>query len=203
MFVSYVKGVPSTFSGERHIVHMLSSNLWDWEFHSILRLSSDYVIDACVFRLPGGSWRIWHKDEDHGSFTYAADSPDLLSWTVQGPVITDCPHEGPNVFHWQDAYWMVTDHWHGLGVYQSEDCQTWTRRADILGIPGKRPDDGALGHHADVLVQGKNAFVFYFTHPENTKRSSLQVAQLEFKAGQLICDRDKPFDLILAPGVED
>lgn len=216
IFVSYVRGVPSTWSGKRHIVHLFSSNLWDWEFHSILPLSSDRVIDACIFRLPGGSWRMWYKDEAHNSFSYAADSADLFSWTVRGPVITDCPHEGPNVFRWQDAYWMVTDPWRGLGVYRSADCQTWTRQADILDIPGIRHDDGAIGHHADVLVQGEKATIFYFTHPEVAgmagedmvwtyakRRTSLQAAQLEFKNGQLLCDRDRPFEINLAAGVEE
>src|SRR5690242_17856337 len=107
MFVSYVRGVPSTWTGGRNIVHMTSHNLWDWQFHSVLSLSSDWVIDACVYHLPEGGWRIWYKDEHHSAYTYATDSSDLLTWTVTGPVITDCPHEGPNVFRWQGAYWMV------------------------------------------------------------------------------------------------
>jgi len=118
MYVSYIRGVPQAWSGERHIVHMTSANLWDWEFQSVLPLSSDYVIDACVYRLPDGRWRMWYKDEADGSHTWAADSNDLLLWNVAGPVITDCAHEGPNVFHWQGMYWMLTDRWRGQGVYR-------------------------------------------------------------------------------------
>ncbi len=118
---------------------MTSPNLWDWQFCSILPLSSKHVIDACVYRLPNGNWRMWYKDEANHSFTYAADSPDLFHWTPSGPVITDCAHEGPNVFHWRGAYWMVTDPWHGLGVYRSDDLQNWARQADILTAPGYTP----------------------------------------------------------------
>jgi hypothetical protein len=215
MYVSYVRGVPDAWRGTRQIVHMLSDNLWDWQFHSILTLSSDRVIDAGIFALPGGGWRMWYKDEEHGSFTYAADSPDLFNWQVRGPVITDCAHEGPNVFAWRGAYWMVTDHWHGLGVYRSTDLLHWARQADLLDVPGKRRDDGAIGHHADVLVQGEQAYLFYFTHPEVSgmapagaprpyamRRSSLQVARLELRQGCLVCDRDAEFELELAPELD-
>ena len=212
MYVSYVRGIPTHWAYERLIVHTTSRNLWDWEFQSILPLSSRRVIDACVFRLPGGAWRMWYKDEDNHAFTYAADSPDLYQWTVAGPVISDCPHEGPNVFAWQGAYWMITDPWQGLGVYRSTDCLTWTRQANILDVPGTRADDGAIGHHADVLVQGTEAYIFYFTHPEvdgmadestvwtyAKRRTSLQAARLSLQGGILRCDRDAPFDLELKP----
>lgn len=216
MFVSYVRGVPSTWTGRRDIVHMTSDNLWDWQFHSILPLSSDRVIDACVYHLPDRNWRMWYKDEEHHAFTYAADSPDLFSWTVTGPVITDCAHEGPNVFRWRDAYWMVTDPWHGLSIYRSADLKSWTHHGTILHEPGMRPDDGAIGHHADVLVQGDQAYLFYFTHPEVVgmaaedavwtyamRRTSLQAARLDLEDGVVVCDRNQSFDLHLLPGAED
>jgi hypothetical protein len=215
MYVSYVPGVPHDWSGTRDIVHMTSDNLWDWRFESVLPLSSRNVIDACVHRLPNGRWRLWYKDELNGSHTYAADSDDLHRWQVAGPVITDCPHEGPNVFCWRGAYWMVTDPWDGLGVYRSSDCESWTRQSNILATPGRRPDDGHLGHHADVLVQGEDAYIFYFVHPQAgeeiaatipgvepyaRRRTSLQVARLATDGDRLICDRDKPFDFELRPG---
>jgi len=215
MFVSYVRGVPSTWTGGRNIVHMLSSNLWDWQFHSIVPLSSERVIDACLYRLPDGLWRMAYKDEDHSAFTYLAESPDLANWTVNGPLITDCPHEGPNVFQWRGSYWMITDPWNGLGVYHSSDGKAWARQENILQTPGTRPDDGAIGHHADVLVQGDNAYLFYFTHPEvdghagedyvwtyNRRRTSLQAARLDLRDGRLVCDRNQAFDLNLLPGIE-
>jgi hypothetical protein len=74
-------------------------------------------------------------------------------------------------------------------------------------VPGKRRDDGDLGRHGEVVVQGPEAYLFYFTHPFGPKahqepdkhRSSLQVARLELRNGRLVCDRDAPFPLELGP----
>ena len=215
MYVSYVRGLPRDWSGSRAIVHMTSENLWDWQHESVLELSSERVIDAALHRMPAGYWRMWYKDEINGSHTWAADSDDLYRWTVHGPVITDCAHEGPNAFRWRGSYWMITDHWSGLGVYRSAEAENWRRCENILDSPGLRQDDGAIGGHADVLVNGERAFIFYFTHPDwdraeqfgmdeihpyHVKRTSLQVAELELGNDKLICDRDKAFDFTLPPG---
>lgn len=212
MYASYVPGIPTHWTGTRHIIHYTSTNLWDWKYESKLALSSDRVIDACVFRMPTGQWRMWYKDETNNAHTYAADSDDLYTWKVVGPAITDCRHEGPNVFAWQGYYWMITDPWNGLGVYRSEDCLTWQRQENILGTPGARTDDAVKGGHADVLVLNERAYVFYFTHPGRTtqhvetiagvepyshRRTSIQVAELDCVNGIITCDRDKPFDIDL------
>ena len=214
MYVSYVRGVPHDWSGSRAILHLTSQDLWNWRHESVLSLSSDRVIDAAVHRMPGGFWRMWYKDEVHDSRTYAADSDDLYHWTVHGAVITDCAHEGPNVFQWRGRYWMIIDCWDGLGVYRSGDAEHWTRCPNILDNPGVRKDDGANARHADVAVNADRAFIFYFTHPEwhrgrdygmdeahpfHVKRTSLQVAELELRDGILACDRDRAFDFTLRP----
>jgi hypothetical protein len=212
MYVSYVRGIPDSWNYGRKIIHYTSKNLWDWKFEAILKLSSDRVIDACVFQLPGGVWRMWYKDENNNSYTYAAESRDLYHWDVVGPSVTGIAHEGPNVFYWKNRYWMIADFWKGLMVLHSGNGTDWTRQKDILDIPGGRPDDGAYGHHADILVQGENAYLFYFTHPgegnrQNPdresyewKRTSLQVAKLELLEDELACRRDEPFDFCLEPG---
>jgi hypothetical protein len=215
MYVSYVPGIPNDWSGTRHIVHMTSTNLWDWRFECRLALSSDRVIDACVFRMPAGQWRMWYKDEANQSFTYAADSNDLYHWDAVGPVITDCAHEGPNVFQFGGHYWMITDPWAGIGVYRSSNCEHWERRQTILEGKGIRPDDCNRADHADVLVQGNRAYIFYFTHPYplakrysfdeiipyDERRTSLQVAELRVVDDELVCDRDAPFEMNLRPAV--
>lgn len=206
MYVSYVSGIPSDWNRPRSILHYTSKNLWDWNYESRLKLSSDRVIDACVCRLPDGRWKLWYKDEVNSSFTYTAYSGDLYRWEPGSAEITDCPHEGPNVFFFEGKYWMVTDPWEGLGVYRSEDACCWKRCSNILLEPGIRPDDGAMANHADVLVHRGHAYIFYFTHPEVSfeqrhdpdfiweyrhRRSSLQVAELTVKDGGLICDRNR------------
>jgi hypothetical protein len=210
MYVSYVPGVPHDWKWPRYILHYTSTDLWNWKFESKLELSSGKVIDACVHRMPDGMWRMWYKDEANRSNTFAAESRDLYSWKVLGPVITGPGHEGPNVFFWKGFYWMIVDQWRGQGVFRSSDCETWTSQEKILDKPGTRLDDGNIGHHADVLVSGERAFIFYFTHPDrkesdkhgfgdthpySAKRTSIQAGELELRDDVLVCDRDKDFVL--------
>ncbi|GLX66776.1 glycosyl hydrolase [Paenibacillus glycanilyticus] len=218
MYVTYIRGVRSMFGGPCHMAHYTSGDLFDWNFESLLPLG-DHVIDACVHQLPSGNWRMWYRnDGDQGLHTYAADSSNLYDWEVVGPVITDCNHEGPNVFAYEGSYWMITDPWDGLGVYRSDDLHEWHRQStNILQGRGARKEDGAKGGHADVLVQGDQAFIFYFTHPERDeeyirmgytieemepykyRRTSIQVAKLTVENGEIMCHRDEPFNFRLEP----
>ncbi|MCL3859451.1 hypothetical protein [Actinotalea sp. K2] len=229
MFVSVITGVPVRWAGhDRRIVHYVSDDLVHWRHVGPVPLSSDRVIDACVAALPShadgttGGWRMWFKDEAHGSLTWAADSPDLHRWDVVGPVVTGRPHEGPKVFSLGGWHWMIVDEWRGQGVYRSTDLTTWERDGLILDRGGTRPDDGAIGLHADVVVgdgadgsgRGDSAHVVYFTHPGRTeewqagpdgpemtpgpmetpadRRSSIQLALLRVVDDHLVCDRDEP-----------
>lgn len=148
------------------------------------------------------------RSEKQFNHTYAADSKDLYHWQPIGPVITERFHEGPNVFRLGGHYWLIIDEWRGQGVYRSDDLTTWERNGIILDQPGKREDDGTIGLHADVVVQGDEGYIFYFTHPGRVdghneasgyelRRSSIQVAKLEVVDGVLICDRDKEFEIHL------
>lgn len=208
MFVVFIEGVPASWAGERHILHYTSANLLNWEFKSEVALSSRRVIDACLQKLPGGSWRMWYKDEADKSHIWAADSPDLNDWKVKGPVLTNFGQEGPFVFKWQGVYWMITDSWRGQSVYRSADCEKWTpQRRRILEQPGKRPEDGVKGGHASVMVQGDEAYVVYFVHydrrpgqsDQEGRPSALQVARLAVKDGELVSDRDTPFAMDWTP----
>ena len=108
---------------------------------------------------------MWYKDEANGSATYASDSVDLYHWQKARPVLTHQGHEGPNVYKFKGSYWMIIDEWKGQGVYRSMDLEHWERNGMILDISGSRQDDGGIGHHADVVITGEEAFAFYFTHP--------------------------------------
>jgi hypothetical protein len=110
--------------------------------------------------------------------------------------------EGPKVFVWRGKYWMVVDHWNGLGVYRSDDATAWEKQKGmLLDVPGKGEDDGVVANHCDVVVNGERAWLFYFTHPGRRgpdakkdgveqRRSSIQVVELAIKDGTLACDRD-------------
>lgn len=215
MFLTVVPGIFEDWQHPRRIVHLTSANLRNWQFASALELASDRVIDACVFPRPEGGWRMWYNNERDRKSIYYADSPDLAHWTDRGKAagVGERPGEGPYVFKWKGHHWMLVDLWKGLGVYRSDDLLQWTAQpTDLLGVPGKGPDDGVNGGHPAVVVSGDRAFLFYFTHPGRagtikpqdrpaveTRRSSIQVVELKYADGQLSCDRDAPTYIDLQP----
>ena len=203
MFLTYVPGIFTDWNHPRNILHLTSKNLYDWHYESTLNLNSDKVIDACVIKLPNGSWRLWYNNEKDHKSIYYADSQDLYSWKDQGKAVNE-RGEGPKVFYWQKRYWMIIDLWRGQAVYQSDDLLTWKKQEDnLLQQPGKGKDDGVIGGHADVIVNQNRAYLFYFTHPGRTpenagkdgfeqKRSSIQVVELQYEDGKITCNRDLP-----------
>jgi beta-xylosidase len=208
MFLTIVPGTFTNWNAPRDIVHLTSDDLLKWKYRSTLKLASDRVIDPCVIQLPDKTWRLWYKNERDHSYIYHADSPDLNNWTDRGAAVSDQHGEGPKVFRWQDHYWMITDVWQGLAVYKSDDCLKWTRQKEnLLAEPGQSPTDRSKGQHADVVVAGDRAFIFYFTHqggkdalpddPYSSRRTVIQVAELQYKDGLLTCDRDKPTRVFL------
>ncbi|KHJ39278.1 beta-xylosidase [Pedobacter glucosidilyticus] len=208
MYLTYVPGIFKDWQHPRYILHLTSTNLLDWKFESKLQLAKDKVIDACVFPLPEGGWRMWYNNENDGKSVYYADSKDLYNWTDKGKALAT-RGEGPKVFKWKDKYWMVVDMWRGLGIYASTDLLNWKKQAkNILEQPGTGIDDGVIGGHPDVLVSGEKAYIFYFTHPGRTpenkgkdtyeqRRSSIQVAELKYENGIITCDRNAPVYLNL------
>jgi lysophospholipase L1-like esterase len=212
MYLTFVPGMHTDWSGTRDIIHLTSKDLLNWKYESVLKLSSNRVIDACVIQLPNGTWRMWYNNEVDRKSIYYADSPDLYKWEDKGKAMGERPGEGPKVFRWKDCFWMVVDVWQGLGIYKSQDCLKWTRQTNnLLQESGQGPDDQVKGGHPDVVVSGNRAYLFYFTHPggrgpnenENAyeqKRSSIQVVELEYKDGWLTCNRDRPIYINLQTG---
>ncbi|PZX18635.1 glycosyl hydrolase family 43 [Breznakibacter xylanolyticus] len=203
MYLTYVPGIFKDWRHPRDIMHLTSTNMINWKYESTLKLASDRVIDACVYRLPDGTWRMWYNNERAGKSMFYADSPDLYNWTDKGRVVSDQGGEGPKVFRWNEKYWMITDVWKGLALYQSDDLLTWKRiPGNLLQEPGKGEDDMVKGGHADVVVCNDRAYVYYFTHPgrrdgvdsndtTEQRRSSIQVVELKMVDGQVVCNRDE------------
>ena len=207
MYVSYITGIPTDWEYPRRMLHYVSDNLWDWRFEGALDLDSDRVIDACVYEIEPGLFKMWYKDEDKQSHTYAAVSRDLSNWQVVGEEVSDCGQEGPNVFRLGGKIWMISDFWRGLASYTSEDFTHWTRCENLLAQSGTRPMDVGLGHHADAVVRGDRAFLFYFCHPfanelagseaqlrteQDRNKAVVQVCELKVENGMLTCDRNAP-----------
>jgi hypothetical protein len=210
MFLTVVPGVFEDWKHPRHIVRLTSRDLRTWGGGDVLRLANDKVIDPSLARLPDGSWRLWYNNEADGKTTYFADSPDLVHWVDRGPAVHD-RGEGPKVFYWRGAWWLIIDPWRGLAAFRSDDALTWTRQAaPLLDQPGNGPDDGAIGGHADVVVSGGRAWLFYFVHPGRgglaakadgpaQRRSVIQVVELREQGGVLSANRDEPTHILLGP----
>jgi len=210
MYLTYVPGVFTNWNHPRNIVHLTSIDLVNWKYESTLQLANHKVIDACIFQLPGGNWRLWYNNESDGKSIYYADSKDLYNWVDKGIAIA-AHGEGPKVFRFQNKYWMIVDVWKGMEIYYSDDLLKWTRQATrILEQPGNGMDDQAIGGHADVVVNNNRVFLFYFTHPgrrkdkpaprgsTDDKRSLIQLTELFYKNGELVCNRNKPVRIQLA-----
>lgn len=202
MYLTVVPGIFNDWNHPRHIVHCKSMDLVNWEYVSELELASEKVIDACVFQVSDTLWRLWYNNEKDGKTTYFAESNDLHRWKDKGKakLLGKQPGEGPDVFMLNNTYYMIIDEWKGLGIFHSKDALTWERQPDrILDIPGTREQDNVIGHHADVLINDNEAYIFYFTHPgrNNLKnspyekaRSVIQIAQLAFRNEQIVCERN-------------
>lgn len=211
MYLTYVPGIFSNWDHPRNIVHCTSKDLLSWTFQSVLPLVNDKVIDASVFRLPDGTWRMWYNNERDGKSIYYADSKDLYHWDDKGKAIA-ARGEGPKVFAWKGKYWMVVDVWKGMEIYSSADLLQWTKQPErILEAPGTGAQDQAIGGHAEVVVNHDKVYLYYFTHPGrrkdhpakpgtvDDKRSLIQLAMLEYENGTLTCDRDRPVTDPLRP----
>ena len=151
----------------------------------------------------------YNNESDKKSIWYA-DSPDLEHWTDRGKLIADERGEGPKAFRWRGKWWLIIDVWHGLAVYRSDDGERWSRQpGTLLEKPGKGEDDQVIGGHPDVVVSGDCAYLFYFTHPGRkegvradnyeTRRSAIQVVELQQNGDWLTADRDAPTRIALRP----
>ena len=204
MYLTYVPGTFTDWNHPRVIVHLTSRDLKNWKYESTLKLVNEKVIDASVFKLNDSFWRMWYNNERDGKSIYYADSKDLYTWIDKGKAIA-ARGEGPKVFYWQGKYFMIIDAWKGMEVYTSDDLLNWKKQESrILENPGKGKDDQAMGGHCDVVVNDGRAFVYYFTHPGrrkdqpaargsfDDKRSVIQVAELHYENGEIVCDRNEP-----------
>jgi predicted GH43/DUF377 family glycosyl hydrolase len=209
MYLTYVPGTFSNWNYPREIVHLTSKDLLHWNYQSVLSLANKKVIDASVFQLPDGTWRMWYNNERDGKSIWYADSKDLYTWTDKGKAIA-ARGEGPKIFYWKDKYWMIVDAWKGMEIYSSDDLLKWNKQTNrILEEPGTGKDDQAIGGHCDVVVNKDKAYIFYFTHPgrrtdkpaargtTEDKRSVIQLAELEYNNGEITCDRNKPVSIRL------
>lgn len=208
MYVSYIVGIQSNWRGNSSILHYTSPDLFNWKKEGKIEVGSDKIIDACLFKLPNGNYRMWYKDKKDGAHTYYADSEDLYNWQYKGQATFDNAQEGPNVFEFGNKYWLIADEWNGLAVYYSDDLTVFTRQDGerLLTGNGTRKKDTGIGRHADVIVNGGRAYIVYFVHynddgriedKENHPPTVVHIAELKIKDGKLVCDRNEEIDIEL------
>ena len=211
--ISYVRGRNPNWEGDRRLMIYTSSNLLDWKMECpIVNVGSNRCLDATSYRKPNGKWGLWFKDEVIG-LTGVAESADLCAFRLIGYMDPSAmAMEGADVFFWKGYYWLIGDDcysYDGLRVYRSNDCENWERKHNILNKPGRRTQDQGVGHHPEVIVNGEDAYIFYWvgnTGPlmyEGSQIGYLQVAKLGFREEQLTCDRDEEFELKLPRGPGD
>ena len=187
LYPSYIQGVPDTWNRPRRIVHYTSRDLWHWQYEGALSLSSDRVIDACVARISPELWRMWYKDEKDNSYSHYADSPDLFHWEERGRAVTlDCHEGAERVSAWRGAGGTSGISGTARRCSAATTAFLGSIAAASWGIRAAAPLTRPSAVHADVVVQGEEAYLFYFTHltdspdiHDGTERpTSIQVARL-------------------------
>jgi hypothetical protein len=201
MFVTYVHGIFTSWTGDRTIEHFTSNDGLHWSHVNSLPLASRRAIDPTVFKI-NDTWQLWYKNEAAGSQTFRASSKDLTSWRDEGASIGR-GHEAPFVWHWKGAYWDLQDNGRALDSWRSEDGLTnWIAGALLLdsNAAGIRDFDRGTGHHPWIVLQSpangpatpdnEQLVLFYFTQFGN--KSYMQMAEITLGAdGKLVCDRNK------------
>ena len=201
MFVTYVHGIFTSWTGDRTIEHFTSNDGLHWDYVNSLPLASRRAIDPTVFKI-NNTWHLWYKNEAAGSQTFRASSVDLTTWKDEGASIGR-GHEAPFVWHWKGAYWDLQDNGRALDSWRSEDGLTnWIAGALLLdsNAAGTRDLDRGTGHHPWIVLQSpatgpatpdnEQLVLFYFTHSGN--KSYMQMAEITLGAdGKLVCDRNK------------
>ncbi|MFV0606626.1 MAG: glycosyl hydrolase, partial [Niabella sp.] len=99
MYLTYVPGTFSNWSQPREIIHLISKDLKNWHFQSVLPVGNHKVIDAEVVKIKDGHWRMWYNNESDKKSIYYADSEDLYHWKDKGKAFQS-RGEGPEVFYW-------------------------------------------------------------------------------------------------------
>jgi hypothetical protein len=187
-----VPGIFTDWNHPREIVYLTSKDGIKWDTVGPVDLKSDRVIDACVIRLSGGTWRMWYKDERQPKSLSYADSPDLKTWEPKGNAVSDYNGEGPKVFRWKGRYWLIADCWtNGMRVWSSDDCLNW-----------KLQEEALFGSHGDVVVSDDRAWWFYFGGPggRRGRTTAINVVELSVTDGKLLPgDPQKPTYIDLKP----
>ena len=202
MFVVYVHGIFTSWTGARTIEHFVSDDGVKWTYVGSLPLASERAIDPTVLKI-NGTWYLWYKNEAAGSHTFRASSNNLSTWKDDGDADIGANHEAPFVWRWKGAFWDLQDAGKALDAWRSEDgLSGWKFNGLLLeAMPrGRRRFDQGVGHHPWIVLQtpasgvaakgDEQLVLFYFAH--DGRRSYIQLAEIMLgEDGKLRCDRNK------------
>jgi hypothetical protein len=210
MFVTFVHGIFTSWTGDRTIEHFTSDDGLHWTHISSLPTASRRAIDPTCFKI-NDTWYLWYKNEASGSQTFRASSKDLTTWKDDGNADIGRGHEAPFVWHWKGAFWDLQDNGRALDAWRSEKgTSNWVSNTLLLdqNSIGRRPLDRGTGHHPWIVLQdppsgpaepgNEQLVLFYFTHDGN--KTFMQMAELTLSEdGKLVCDRNKHAPPRLSP----
>ena len=202
LFVTYVHGIFTTWTGDRTIEHFTSGDGLNWTYISSLPLASRRAIDPTVLKI-GDTWYLWYKNEAAGSRTFRASSKDLVTWKDVGDAQIGRGHEAPFVWHWKGAFWDLQDNGRALDAWRSQTgLSDWVQNTLLLdqNSAGLRSLDRGTGHHPWIVLQdpasgraapdNEQLVLFYFAHDGN--KTYMQMAEITLgDDGKLVCDRNR------------
>ena len=200
MFLTVVPGVFEDWNHPRSIVHLTSKDL-----RTLARRASRCSSPPSApstrrsIRLPDGGWRMYYNNELDGQIDLVCrqSRPRELDRSRQA-------HRRPGrrrARRLSLARQVVADHRRLEG-----SCRVLIRlTAQTLDAAARTtcsrrraaaPMTRSQGQHADVVVSGDRAWLFYFTHPGpqaerkqsdtyETRRSSIQVVELQERDGRI------------------
>lgn len=207
MFLTIVPGVSTRWGLPGFIAHLTSTNLRDWHYESRLSQLGVHVLDADILKTDEGKWRLYYKDQTGYSNIAMIESEDLYVWSEKPEEVVKINGEGPITFKWNGYFWLIVDTWNGQTVFRSKDADTWERQPGSPLMPdeeGTGRDDTSKALHANVVLEGDRAYMYYFTHPGRIgdskdmdsyeqRRTSIQVVELKMTLdGWLTADRNEP-----------
>ncbi|HVT80864.1 MAG TPA: hypothetical protein VHM90_09420 [Phycisphaerae bacterium] len=202
MFVTYVHGIFTSWTGDRTIEHFTSTDGLNWTYVSSTPTASRRAIDPGVYKI-NDTWYMWYKNEAAGSRTFRLSSKDLTTWKDDGDAAIGSGHEAPFIWHWKGAYWDLQDNGRALDAWRSDTgLADWKANINLLpqNSNGKRELDRGTGHHpwivpqqnaaGDLKPDNEQLVLFYFIHSGN--KTYMQLAEITLgDDGKLVCDRDK------------
>ena len=159
MFITYINGIFNNWGGKRLMFHYVSKDLITWK--ATKSIGTEGCIDAMVYPLHDGTWKMWYKDEKNGHYIASAISDNLTNWKFNNTILNN------------------------EGIRNDDNEQG--RHADVK-VVDDRAFIFYFTHPGRIYRNGKEVEEANLVRYQ---RSSLQVAELEYQDEKIVCNRNK------------